>query len=148
MKNTIILRFITFVLVTSMFMSCSKDDSLINSEEITNTTVAAQQEAINKIPIVITTGDITGILSPVPDYAEIIVFKEEGFAKKVLGRSVADEKGQFKIIDLPEGKCTMLIRYVMNNGNFSITLPVEIISGKVIDLGIILLSSLVGNCRQ
>jgi hypothetical protein len=145
MKNTIILRFVTFLLVTSMFMSCSKDGSLVSKQELSNTTVAAQQEGINKIPIVITTGDITGILSPVPDYAEIIVFKEDGLIKKILGRTVADNNGQFKIVDMPGGKCIMLIRYAMNNRNFSITAPVEVISGKVTDLGIILLSSLVGN---
>jgi hypothetical protein len=149
MKNTIILRFAIFVLVTSISMSCSKDDSLINKQELNNTTAAAQQESVNRIPIVITTGGVSGTLYPVPDYAEIIVFKEDGFVKKVLDRSVADEKGQFEIVDLPEGKCTLLVKYIMdksqNSEYSSFTRGIEIISGQVTDLGIIFLLQTEGN---
>mgnify|MGYP003471147917 CR=1 FL=1 len=148
MKKTITLHFVTFILVSSIFMSCSKDGSLVNKQELSNTTAAAQQEGVNRIPIIIT-GGIAGTLYPAPAYAEIIAFKEDGFVKKVLGQSVADEKGQFKIVDLPEGKCIMLVNYTMDNGQnrefSSITRVVEIIMGEVIDLGTIFLLQTEGN---
>jgi hypothetical protein len=150
MKSTIILRFVTFVLLTSVvFISCSKDGSLINKQELNNTTVAAKQEGVNRIPIVITTGGVSGTLYPIPDFAEIIVFKEDGFVKKVLDRSVADEKGRFEIVDLPEGKCTLLVKYIMDNSQnreySSFTRGIEIISGQVTDLGILFLLQTEGN---
>lgn len=144
MKKTIIPHFIAFILLTSIFMSCSKDGSLVNKQELSNTTVASQQEGENKIPIVITTGGISGTLYPAPVYAEIIVFKEDGLVKKVLGRSVADERGQFIVVDLPEGKCTLLLKYTFNNSRDAeysfVTRNIEIIIGKVTDLGTILLT--------
>lgn len=139
MKNKILFRFFALLIASAIFGSCSKDNLQVNKQQ-PGTPAAPVSEAFIKVSPV-SSGSISGIFSPVPAYAEITVFTAD-IIKKVFGRTIANEKGWFKVENLPAGIYSVSVKYILSDVElgyypyFTIQ-GVEVFADKDTDLGTI-----------
>ncbi len=102
MKNIFLTRLTALLIATSLFISCSKEDSIIS----------AQQTSLNpsggKMAPPEEGGSVSGILNPDPLTSDIALYKDGDW---LLMGQTTDAQGSFMIGHIPAGVYYLRIRY-------------------------------------
>ena len=102
MKKIFLTHLTTLLIATCLFISCSKDDSIISAQQTT------LNSSDGKIAPPKEGGSVSGVLTPDPLTSDIALYKDGDW---LLMGQTTDSQGSFLISHIPGGVYYLRIRY-------------------------------------
>ncbi len=130
MKKTFYFKLLTIILLSGLFVSCSKEKISFQESAVTFT-----NDAQNKFDTNVKSGGVTGVVIPGNTKGFIMLYGDNN----KFGPYYLNIDGSYKITDIPAGNYKFVLNWlnpndISDNNYSSISISVDIVAGQITNL--------------